>query len=1397
MADGLSFKLELDTTKFVAELDRAKLQSQQLANAFKNANDAAGQSITTMKSALAQLVASGQGASAEATKLRENIKAATLEAEKLSKAAEKVDKEFENVGKGGSFDNLIGKFKEGQKTATEGGGMFGSLAGKLGELASPAGLATAAVGALAAGFAEVVSVGKEFETSVQSLSAVTGKSGKDLEVLSQNARDLAKEFGGSAAEQMESFTGILSRIGPQLADSPKDLKTFAENVNLLAKAGGIDATTAMESLTTSILQFGVDVNDSALVAAKSSEAIDILAASAQVGASEIPQVSQALTVAGSAAAASNVSLLETNSAIQVLATKGKFGAEAGTSLRNVLLKLQDGGKEQAKVLGDLGTSYEKLGATLTSQGLSAALKEINSGLQGLGSDAARNKALSDLFGLENIVGAQALIGNIDKLDQFSADIAKQTGAAASQAATRMATLDEQLKRGKAAIEDVAISVYQKISPGLSRATGAVFDFVKGIGDRFGQLYNNIAPVVEPIVKLIGGVLLVQFEMLKDRIFTVFDVINNLFSRLGEIISPLAQRFSSLFSSVGSGEDIMQGILSVIKAVWEVISAGLNAAVELAVSLFQAFVGVLTTVWDVGKGLLSAMGLLGSETKATSEKTEKSKGIFETLIGVLTNVKGTIAGVTGVFKFFKDTVGEVVEAITKLDFSKVIDIFKKFGAGAGDAYNKSFNEATKKGESNDDIVAKQRDNFLKLTHQVEDFNKRAGKLTKEQVETEKQALREKLDAQIQALKQSNGIADDQVASIAKQLDQIKARGTGDPNDTAGGSGDKKDKGKTAFQLAKDKADDLKKASDTALDKFKQDQEEVLLKEGRSELTRREKIALLQKEVELQEKLAKDTEAIFKNENGKIKVPLRSDKGESEADVNKLINDVEKKVNPLKIKLATEERTKASKAFLSDIQDIADALSGAATIEVDASFNQKKFVEDFLTKRAALEASIDEVKIKVGAGQISEDDADKALSVLTKALEKADKDFVKTQNEATKAITEARLATMSDEEREREKAINKLIEDRNKELSNVFLTESQRAKIIADFQKKIDAIRTGKKADSSTGTAAYIAEFQKAFDEVWNAEKELHNKEAAETEKKRADLQKQLNDVEESNKSKLLSYEEYAEKRADIEKQIAKLAESQETATQVAIRASIKASNKLIAKELDKQAAEQNAIFDAQAEHGEIAWGAMAEAATLSFASMVVQGKSAGDAMKGIIVETVGKLLQGFVAPIIASYVSFLGPFAVPAALVAVAGLNVLFHSLVGFREGGYTGDHGTGDVAGVVHGREFVSTAETTAKYRPLLEHLHRGGDLSDYVINNDGVLAVERRHYSAMTQGAPRTTAMSIASLENQMIAVKNEIRKGNKTRESYQTVKMSVDHDPALVFKSQSRNLEVKSARY
>ncbi len=126
--------------------------------------------------------------------------------------------------------------------------------------------------------------------------------------------------------------------------------------------------------------------------------------------------------------------------------------------------------------------------------------------------------------------------------------------------------------------------------------------------------------------------------------------------------------------------------------------------------------------------------------------------------------------------------------------------------------------------------------------------------------------------------------------------------------------------------------------------------------------------------------------------------------------------------------------------------------------------------------------------------------------------------------------------------------------------------------------------------------------------------------------------------------------------------------------------------------------------------------LAASAGAAFASLVAGGESAGEALKKVVGQTVAALLDLYTPSIVALFSSIIPPpFGQIAGLAAVQGLKALLQSaLNGFQEGGYTGSAGTSQVAGVVHGQEFVMTAETTRKNRALLEHLHSGKSVESF-----------------------------------------------------------------------------------
>jgi len=324
----------------------------------------------------------------------------------VTKLEQSTGRHQRNVGNYGSaLDGLKGKFR--------------SLVG----VASQFGVALGGVAILRSGISTVV----EFDQAIADLSAITGASGKDLQFFKDQAIELGKTTKGGASAVVEAYK-LIGSAKPELLENADALNQVTEAAITLAKASGLDLPDAATRLTDAMNQFGAP-------AEQAGKFIDVLANGAKFGAAEIPQITDALLKFGAVAKTSNVSIEESTALIEALAEKGLKGAEAGTGLRNVMLKLSapDALPKEAKAMLDkLGISFDKLKDT--SLPFSERLKELKPLLDD-------NTALVKTFGTENAVVATTLLSNIDRVDELTVSMGN-LGTAQEQADIRSKTLGE-------------------------------------------------------------------------------------------------------------------------------------------------------------------------------------------------------------------------------------------------------------------------------------------------------------------------------------------------------------------------------------------------------------------------------------------------------------------------------------------------------------------------------------------------------------------------------------------------------------------------------------------------------------------------------------------------------------------------------------------------------------------------------------------------------------------------------------------------------------------------------------------------------------------------------------------------------------------------------------------
>jgi len=315
---------------------------------------------------------------------------------------------------------------------------------------------TGTIGKLGAAFAllgagavigKAISAAKEFNQSIADLSAITGAAGKDLEFYRKNAAEIGRTTSLSASQAATAFK-LIASAKPDLLESAEALNAVTREAVTLAEATGMALPEAATAMATAMNQFQLD-------SSKANEVINVLAASSKLGTASVASVSEAMRNAGSAANSLGIDLTETVAGIQALAAAGREGSDAGTALRQVMLRLEATGEK------DLMPSINGL------------TKSLNV-LKGRNLD---NTELMKLFGQEAFTAATSLLAQSDIVEKLNVNL-RGTATATEQAKIRMNTLTGDMLALNSALEGLQIAVFGNEVDGLARslaqaATGGV------------------------------------------------------------------------------------------------------------------------------------------------------------------------------------------------------------------------------------------------------------------------------------------------------------------------------------------------------------------------------------------------------------------------------------------------------------------------------------------------------------------------------------------------------------------------------------------------------------------------------------------------------------------------------------------------------------------------------------------------------------------------------------------------------------------------------------------------------------------------------------------------------------------------------------------------------------
>lgn len=376
----------------------------------------------------------------------------------LIKNAAGVKREIDGIEQSiGRFTGNVGNYRS----------AFGSLAdvftgGLIG------GGIVATVTALTSAFSNGVDEVAKYEKALDRLSAVTGVTGNDLELLRERAEGLTtiqigdNQIVNTASDIFEAFT-LVGSARPELLQDAAALEEVTKQALILSQASGDTLDTSVSALTTTLGQFQEESSSATRI-------INELAAGSKAGASEIADTTTALQKFGTTAANSNISTAESIALVETLADRQIKGEQAGTSLRNILAKLAGADVLPPNAIKQL----EAAGVNINV--LSDATLPLSARLEELGKLQGNTAALTKIFGLENLSAAQIITDGVPKYRELLAAISG-TDEAYIQAEINSGNLAVRLENLQGKVTNLAVQGFNGIEPALSAVIEVFTDFI--------------------------------------------------------------------------------------------------------------------------------------------------------------------------------------------------------------------------------------------------------------------------------------------------------------------------------------------------------------------------------------------------------------------------------------------------------------------------------------------------------------------------------------------------------------------------------------------------------------------------------------------------------------------------------------------------------------------------------------------------------------------------------------------------------------------------------------------------------------------------------------------------------------------------------------------------------
>ncbi len=463
-----------------------------------------------------------------------------------------------------------------------------------------AGLAVAAFGVAA------VKMAADFDQKMSTVQANTGATSAQMDQL----RAAAIEAGASTVYSASDSADAINDLG-KAGMSVTDILTGGLSGALnLAASDGMAVGDAAEYMANALSMFH-------LKGSQASQVADTLAAGAGKAVGNVSDFGEALNNCGAQANSFGMNVQETTGVLALFAQNGTIGAEAGTQLNSMLMKLAAPSAEASNTMRELGISaYDAQHHFVGMANFAGQLQKAEKGL----TDEQRNQANATIFGSYAIKAANYLYAAGESGVNKWTKAVSESGYAAEQAAAKNNNLKGDLENLSGSMESLMISVGEG-------AQGPLRKMVQGLDtlvDTFSGLPSGVQQTLVVMASLAGvfgavhkaaGNLNGSTSRMANNIGLAIDPIQRVKTALGS-----AQTAFQMFraSSMSASEQMEAFGTSASKA--QLKTAGFKAVGSSIMSLLGGPWGIALTVAGAA---LSAFISQQQKAKAASEQLESA------------------------------------------------------------------------------------------------------------------------------------------------------------------------------------------------------------------------------------------------------------------------------------------------------------------------------------------------------------------------------------------------------------------------------------------------------------------------------------------------------------------------------------------------------------------------------------------------------------------------------------------------------------------------------------------------------------------------------------------------------------------------------------------------------